>query len=332
MVRKHMRIRPQAKPNFRCLQLLSRHRIGMMVYEEQLRKTCIKISSSLFDLEYALTHRSIAVIVSARERRSLHEVLLQCGIIDRPILLHPPDFAQRKDILRSMLQQYDVGISWQHEDSVDVAQLAERTEGYNVLDLKTLIQKACHACFLRSQEQPSCPSNITKLDCLDALEHFTPSRLRRAKCYQSETRWEHIGGLVRVRQTLRETLELPLKYQRIYDLAPIRLPSGLLLYGPPGCGKTLLAAAVSHECGLNFVSVKGPEVLNKYIGASEQAVRDLFGRAAAAAPCVLFLDEFDAMAPRRGADHTGVTDRVVNQLLTFLDGIESRKVCLSYVQ
>lgn len=295
-----------------------------MVYEEQLRKR----SSSLFDLDYALTHRSIAVIVSARERRSLHEVLLRCGIIDRPILLHAPDLAQRQDILRSMLQQYDVGIAREHhDDSLDVAQLAERTEGYNVLDLKTLIQKACHARVLRSNKSSS--NNITQVGCcLDVLEHFTPSRLRRAKCYQSDTRWEHIGGLVEVRRTLRETLELPLKYQRIYDLAPIRLPSGVLLYGPPGCGKTLLAAAVSHECGLNFVSVKGPEVLNKYIGASEQAVRDLFGRAAAAAPCVLFLDEFDAMAPRRGADHTGVTDRVVNQLLTFLDGIESRKVGL----
>ncbi len=97
----------------------------------------------------------------------------------------------------------------------------------------------------------------------------------------------------------------------------------MLLYGPPGCGKTMLAYAVARECQLNFISVKGPELLNKYIGASEQSVRDMFSRAAAAKPCVLFFDEFDAIAPRRGHDNTGVTDRVVNQFLTQLDGVEA---------
>lgn len=109
-------------------------------------------------------------------------------------------------------------------------------------------------------------------------------------------------------------------------MVPIKLPAGLLLYGPPGCGKTLIASAVAAECGLNFISVKGPEVLSKYIGASEQAIRDLFSRAASAAPCILFLDEIDSITPRRGSENTGVTDRIVNQLLTFLDGVESRKV------
>ncbi|CAN0364833.1 unnamed protein product, partial [Laminaria digitata] len=117
---------------------------------------------------------------------------------------------------------------------------------------------------------------------------------------------------------------LPVKYGRLFEATPTRLPTGALLYGPPGCGKTLLAGAVAAECGLNFISVKGPEVLDKYIGASEQAVRSLFARAASAAPCVLFFDEFEAVAPRRGNDNTGVTDRVVNQLLTFLDGVEGR--------
>ena len=123
---------------------------------------------------------------------------------------------------------------------------------------------------------------------------------------------------------LRDTLELPLRYPEFFRNAPIRLPAGVLLYGPPGCGKTLVAGAAAGQCGLNFLAVKGPELLDKYIGASEAAVRALFARAQAASPCVLFFDEFEATAPKRGSDGTGVTDRVVNQLLTFLDGVEDR--------
>ncbi|KAH0136941.1 AAA-domain-containing protein, partial [Aureobasidium melanogenum] len=138
----------------------------------------------------------------------------------------------------------------------------------------------------------------------------------------STTTWSSIGGLQETRQTLLETLQYPTTYAPIFAQCPLRLRSGLLLYGYPGCGKTLLASAVAGECGLNFISVKGPEILNKYIGASEKSVRDLFDRAEAARPCVLFFDEFDSIAPKRGHDSTGVTDRVVNQLLTQMDGAE----------
>eukprot|EP00899_Mesostigma_viride_P012537 jgi/Mesvir1/21284/Mv21678-RA.2 len=131
-----------------------------------------------------------------------------------------------------------------------------------------------------------------------------------------------VGGLVDVRQVLRETLEWPARFPQLFSSCPIRVRSGLLLYGPPGCGKTHIIGAAAESFGMRFISVKGPELLNKYIGASEQAVRDLFKRAAAAAPCVLFFDEFDSIAPKRGHDNTGVTDRVVNQLLTELDGVE----------
>jgi peroxin-1 len=136
--------------------------------------------------------------------------------------------------------------------------------------------------------------------------------------------WGDIGGLHDVKAEVCDIMQTPVRFRRLFEKTPMRLPTGVLLYGPPGCGKTLLAGAVAKECGLNFISVKGPELLDKYIGASEQAVRNLFGRAAAATPCVLFFDEFEALAPRRGHDNTGVTDRVVNQLLTFLDGVEGR--------
>ncbi|EFQ35383.1 ATPase [Colletotrichum graminicola] len=128
--------------------------------------------------------------------------------------------------------------------------------------------------------------------------------------------------MTETRRVLLETIEYPTRYAPIFAQCPLRLWSGLLLYGYPGCGKTLLASAVAGECGLNFISMKGPEVLNKYIGASEKSIRDLFERAAASRPCVLFFDEFDSIAPKRGSDSTGVTDRVVNQLLTQMDGVE----------
>jgi peroxin-1 len=141
--------------------------------------------------------------------------------------------------------------------------------------------------------------SLTQADFLKAQEGFVPSSLRGVKLQSSATSWLDIGGLNETRKILLETLEWPTKYAAIFSQCPLRLRSGLLLFGHPGCGKTLLASAVAKECGLNFISVKGPELLNKYIGASEKSVRDLFERAQAAKPCVLFFDEFDSIAPKR---------------------------------
>mmetsp|Transcript_19803 Transcript_19803/g.29606 ORF Transcript_19803/g.29606 Transcript_19803/m.29606 type:complete len:1162 (-) Transcript_19803:232-3717(-) len=165
---------------------------------------------------------------------------------------------------------------------------------------------------------------VTKNDLDEALEGFTPVSLQGLALEKGTTTWEDIGGLENVKETLKETLQLPTLYAPLFARVPLKLRSGILLYGPPGCGKTLLASAVAKECGLNFISIKGPELLNKYIGASEQAVRDAFAKAGAAKPCVLFFDEFEAICPARGGDSTGVTDRVVNQMLCHLDGVEGR--------
>lgn len=173
-----------------------------------------------------------------------------------------------------------------------------------------------------NQSSSSTTLKLTLADFLSAQENFTPISLRSLSLSSSTVSWSSIGGLVETRRVLRETLEFPSRYAQIFASCPLRLRSGLLLYGYPGCGKTMLASAVAKECGANFVSVKGPELLNKYIGASEKSVRDLFERASAAKPCVLFFDEFDSIAPKRGHDSTGVTDRVVNQLLTQMDGAE----------
>ncbi|KAL1958297.1 hypothetical protein VTO42DRAFT_4614 [Malbranchea cinnamomea] len=208
---------------------------------------------------------------------------------------------------------------------VDFLDLAGKTDGYMPGDLVLLVARARNEALIRSVQDTSSTSSTITLGTEDfdrALKGFTPASLRNVTLTSSSTTFSSIGGLHSTRQTLLETLQYPTKYAPIFAQCPLRLRSGLLLYGFPGCGKTLLASAVAGECGLNFISVKGPEILNKYIGASEKAVRDLFERAEAARPCVLFFDEFDSIAPKRGHDSTGVTDRVVNQLLTQMDGAE----------
>lgn len=207
--------------------------------------------------------------------------------------------------------------------------LAEQTDGYMPGDLELLISRARSEALVRYIQDHG--SNLTwdgltielgKRDFEQALKGFTPASLRNVTLQTSSMTFDSIGGLQATRKILLETLQYPTTYAPIFAQCPLRLRSGLLLYGYPGCGKTLLASAVAGECGLNFISIKGPEILNKYIGASEKSVRDLFDRAEAARPCVLFFDEFDSIAPKRGHDSTGVTDRVVNQLLTQMDGAQ----------
>ncbi|KAI1828625.1 AAA-domain-containing protein [Xylaria intraflava] len=213
------------------------------------------------------------------------------------------------------------------DPDLDFLDLAGETDGYMPGDLILLVSRARNEALIRSFGEASLKQSLDivqlgRMDFDKALNGFTPASLRNVTLQTSTTTFDSIGGLKETRQILLETLQYPTKYAPIFAQCPLRLRSGLLLYGYPGCGKTLLASAVAGECGLNFISVKGPEILNKYIGASEKSVRDLFERASAAKPCVLFFDEFDSIAPKRGHDSTGVTDRVVNQLLTQMDGAE----------
>ncbi|KAL7818183.1 P-loop containing nucleoside triphosphate hydrolase protein [Trichoderma aethiopicum] len=212
------------------------------------------------------------------------------------------------------------------DQDLDFLDIAGQTDGYLPGDLTVLIARARNEAIIRSihlaPDDTIGAVHLSRADFDKAIKGFTPASLRNVSLQSSTTTFKSIGGLQETRQVLLETLQYPTKYAPIFSQCPLRLRSGLLLYGFPGCGKTLLASAVAGECGLNFISVKGPEILNKYIGASEKSVRDLFDRASAAKPCVLFFDEFDSIAPKRGHDSTGVTDRVVNQLLTQMDGAE----------
>ncbi|CAE6412288.1 unnamed protein product [Rhizoctonia solani] len=267
----------------------------------------------------------VALLATCQGPSALHPLLTTSHVFSHKVQLRAPDKAARRDIISRIVNRRlaTSDLSSDPTKPLNFVALATDTEGYSATDLQDLVGRAVHAAAVRSAaNDPSGAPILLPADFAKAQEDFVPLTLRGVKLQKSEVSWSDIGGLHETRRVLRETLEWPTKYGAIFAKCPLRLRSGLLLYGYPGCGKTLLASAVAKECGLNFISVKGPELLNKYIGQSEQSVRDIFDRASAAKPCVLFLDEFDSIAPKRGHDSTGVTDRVVNQMLTQMDGAE----------
>ncbi|KJE00988.1 peroxin-1 [Cryptococcus gattii NT-10] len=270
----------------------------------------------------------ILIIATAQDASTLHPLLNTLHIFGETLKVPPLSKEVRQDILREFIDGKGETAKKGGErrektgDGLDYVLLGGMTERYSISDLSDLVQGATQQAVIRCIKSGETDIHLTFDDFIIAHEEFTPLNLRGVSLQTSDVKWSDIGGLKEPRQILRETLEWPTKYAQIFANCPLRLRSGLLLYGYPGCGKTLLASAVAKECGLNFISVKGPEILNKYIGASEKSVRDLFERASAAKPCVLFFDEFDSIAPKRGHDSTGVTDRVVNQLLTEMDGAQ----------
>ncbi|RWS30263.1 peroxisome biogenesis factor 1-like protein [Leptotrombidium deliense] len=264
----------------------------------------------------------LAVIVTCKSKESLHPLLVQSRgrhVFHELIRLLPLTVRERENMLNSII---NIKLPNSDLDSLDLKLISQKCEAYLPVDLDILVDRAIHNCAMRNNS-----TNILILANEDfdaAFTDFVPMSLRSA-CIQlkSNKTLKDIGGLHYVKKTLLETILWPLKYPKLFAKCPLRPQTCVLLFGAPGTGKTLLAEAVANECGVNFISVKGPELLSKYIGASEKAVRDLFIRANTAKPCLLFFDEFDAIAARRGHDSTGVTDRVVNQILTQMDGVEA---------
>lgn len=262
--------------------------------------------------------RKVSILMSCKNRDSVNPLIFQKHLIEEEISLKAPNKQQRFLLLSHFLAKYP---KYAPEDTEFLQDIASETEGYLPADVKSICDRAFHNLIASSISLDDIKFGASNF--VSPLKDYTPASLRGVKLQKGTgTSWKDIGGLKDAKNTLLETFEWPTKYAPIFAKCPLRLRSGILLYGYPGCGKTLLASAVASQCGLNFISVKGPEILNKYIGASEQSVRELFDRATAAKPCVLFFDEFDSIAPKRGHDSTGVTDRIVNQLLTQMDGAE----------
>ncbi|XP_069770023.1 peroxisomal ATPase PEX1 isoform X2 [Narcine bancroftii] len=266
----------------------------------------------------------IALIATSISERTLHPSLVSS---EGPHLfqciqnISLPNQDQRKQLLTSVIQNKTT-ISLKTLQTIDFQKLSQATEGFVARDFVVLMERAMHSHLLTSKTRDK-ELQLTTLNFLNALEGFVPISLRNANLHKpKDLGWDQVGGLHEVKEILMDTIQLSVKYPQLFAKLPIQMRSGILLYGAPGTGKTLIASVITKESGMNFISIKGPELLSKYIGASEQAIRDVFNRAQAAKPCILFFDEFDSIAPRRGHDSTGVTDRVVNQLLTLLDGVE----------
>ncbi|MEM5790711.1 MAG: AAA family ATPase [Candidatus Aenigmatarchaeota archaeon] len=262
---------------------------------------------------------------------AIDPALRRAGRFDREIEIPVPDREGRLEILkihtRNMPLDKDVDLNW----------LADVTYGYVGADLMALCKEAAMNALRRVlpeikwKEGGELPKDVLeklivkKEDFENSLKIVEPSAMREVLVEIPKVKWEDVGGLEEVKQQLREMIEWPLKNPESFRRLGITPPKGILLYGPPGCGKTLLAKAVANESGANFISVKGPELLSKWFGESEKRIRELFKRAKQVSPCIIFFDEIDALAPRRGLGMHEATERIVSQLLTEMSGIEEMK-------
>ncbi|MEM1946014.1 MAG: CDC48 family AAA ATPase [Candidatus Caldarchaeum sp.] len=291
-----------------------------------------RVVSQLLTLMDGLKSRGQVIVIGATNRiEAVDPALRRPGRFDREIRIGVPDRNGRREILLIHTRRMPLA------EDVNLDELAEITHGFVGADIAALTREAAMNALRRflpqiDLEKEVIPADVlekikvTREDFANALKNIQPSALREVVLEVPNVKWDDIGGLEAVKQELREAVEWPLKYPDVFKRLGIRPPRGILLYGPPGTGKTLLAKAVATESQANFISVKGPEVLSKWVGESEKAIREIFRKARETAPCIVFFDELDSIAPRRGI-HTdaGVTDRIVNQLLTEMDGMQSLK-------
>ncbi len=264
----------------------------------------------------------VIVLAATNRPNHLDPALRRPGRFDREVQFRVPDREGRLEILQILTREMPL------EASVDLTAIADLGVGMVGADLKAICQKAAYTALRR--QVPSLKAaipetmTVTQADFLQAIKEIKPSVLRSVEVESPQITWDEIGGLEAVKQTLQESVEGALLYPELYQQTRATAPRGILLWGPPGTGKTLLAKAVAAQARANFIAVNGPELLSKWVGAAEQAVRELFTKARQAAPCVVFVDEIDTLAPARGkfSGDSGVSDRVVGQLLTELDGMQ----------
>src|ERR671915_2201797 len=289
-----------------------------------------RIVAQLLSLMDGMTSRGKVVVIAATNRvNAIDPALRRPGRFDREIEIGVPDRDGRLDIL----QIHTMGMPL--SEDVNLEKLADISHGFVGADLQALAREAAIRALRRvlpkidlsAESIPGETLNqiIVKMDDFtDVIKEMEPSAMREVFVEVPDIKWEDIGGLSSIKQELQEAVEWPLKYNQIFTYSDATPPKGILLYGPPGTGKTLMAKAAANESEANFISIMGPELLSKWVGESEKGVREVFRKARQAAPCIIFFDEIDAIAPRRGGDFgdSHVTERLISQLLTELDGLE----------
>jgi transitional endoplasmic reticulum ATPase len=289
-----------------------------------------RVVAQLLSLMDGMSSRGKVVVIGATNRiNAIDPALRRPGRFDREIEIGVPD----KDGRLEILQIHTRGMPL--EKDVDLGVIASMSHGFVGADLQAVAKEAGIRALRKVLPEidltaENIPSEILKKivvtmdDFLSVLKEIEPSALREVFVEIPDVEWEDIGGVKDVKQELQEAVEWPLKYQGLFVHSDATPPKGILLYGPPGTGKTLMAKAAAHESEANFISIKGPELLSKWVGESEKGVREVFRKARQAAPCIIFFDEIDAIAPTRGSlgSDSHVTERVISQLLTELDGLE----------
>ncbi len=289
-----------------------------------------RIVSQLLTLMDGMKSRGKVVVIAATNRPdSIDPALRRPGRFDREIEIGIPDDKERFEILSIHTRGMPI------DEKVDLKQISKITHGFVGADLEVLAKEAAMRSLRRilpeidlDEEKVSSEIlqkiQITSEDFRDALKEVRPSALREVQVQIPNVSWDDVGGLDQLKEELREAVEWPIKYKEAFDYVNVESPKGILLHGPPGTGKTLIAKALAKTTESNFINIKGPELLSKWVGESEKGVREIFRKARQAAPCIIFLDEVDALVPRRGSGGSGshVTENVVSQILTEIDGLE----------
>jgi len=297
--------------------------------EESYGEVEKRVVAQLLAVMDGLKTRGKVIVIAATNRpNAIDPALRRPGRFDREIEISVPKKEGRLMILKIHTRNMPL-------NNVNLEEIARITHGFVGADLEALCKEAAMVVLRKilpdlnfTKDEPIAKEILEKLiveqeDFKDALRMVRPSALREVFIETPNVKWEDIGGLEEIKQNLIEAVEWPLKNPKVFTTLGIRPPRGVLMYGPPGTGKTLLAKAVATQSEANFILIKGPELLSKWVGESEKAVRKIFERARQTAPTIIFFDEIDAIAPRRGRNHdAGVTERVVNQLLTEIDGLE----------
>jgi transitional endoplasmic reticulum ATPase len=292
-----------------------------------------RVVSQLLTLMDGISSRGKIVVIGATNRpNALDPALRRPGRFDREIEIGIPDDQGRLDIM--LIHTRGMPLT----EDVNLESIAKVTHGFVGADLEALSKEAAMRSLRRilpeiNLDQSKIPAEIlnkikvTKQDFDEALKDVQPSAMREVLVQKPNVKWEDIGGLKQIKEELAEAIEWPLKHADLFAEADVKPPKGLLLYGPPGTGKTMIAKAVAATSEANFISIKGPELISKWVGESEKGVREVFRKARQAAPCVVFFDELDAIAPRRGGQEgeSHVTERVISQMLTEMDGLDDLK-------